>query len=156
MVLVPNDPKGNRDLFRRDQSDLDGTFSLPGIVPGSSTRSGDGTSGSDSSQPDVIAAYMKRGKKIEVGSNGTQTLKLPSPLKFNRSGVNTRKLHPCIIDTREPPCESTNAIHDGESRGPAIRAAAGMVKIRPTRCGQRLPNERRTGGEPRRPLRSPQ
>ena len=35
VVLVPKDPARHRDLFGRDQSDLDGTFSLPGVVPGS-------------------------------------------------------------------------------------------------------------------------
>src|SRR5262249_30467887 len=35
IVLVPKDPGEHRDLFRRDQSDLDGTFSLRGVPPGS-------------------------------------------------------------------------------------------------------------------------
>ncbi|GAC1513461.1 MAG: hypothetical protein NVS1B11_25930 [Terriglobales bacterium] len=35
IVLVPKNPELNRDAFRRDQSDLDGTFSLPGVIPGS-------------------------------------------------------------------------------------------------------------------------
>ena len=37
IVLVPKDPELNRDLFRGDQSDLDGTFSLPGVIPGTYT-----------------------------------------------------------------------------------------------------------------------
>ncbi len=82
VVLVPDDPKGNLDLFRRDQSDLDGTFGLPGIVPGFYTVLAiENGWDLDWSQPEVIAAYMKHGKKIEVGTNGTQTLKLPEPLE---------------------------------------------------------------------------
>lgn len=34
VVLVPSDPAHNQVLFRRDQSDSDGTFTLPAIVPG--------------------------------------------------------------------------------------------------------------------------
>jgi uncharacterized GH25 family protein len=82
VVLVPAEPKGNHDLFRRDQSDLDGTFSLPGIIPGSYTVLAiENGWDLDWSQPEVIAAYMKHGKKIEVGTHGTQTLKLPEPVE---------------------------------------------------------------------------
>jgi uncharacterized surface anchored protein len=34
VVLVPADPAHNHVLFRRDQSDSDGTFTLPDVVPG--------------------------------------------------------------------------------------------------------------------------
>ncbi len=81
VVLVPDEPKGNHDLFRRDQSDLDGTFSLPGVIPGSYTVLAiENGWDLDWSQPEVIAAYVKHGKKIEVGANGAQTLKLPEPV----------------------------------------------------------------------------
>jgi len=33
VVLVPKDPESHRDLFRRDQSDQDGSFSLRSVVP---------------------------------------------------------------------------------------------------------------------------
>lgn len=67
VVLVPKDPQGRRDLFRRDQSDLDGTFSLRNVVPGSYTvlAIDDGWE-MEWSQPEVISAYLKRGRKIEV------------------------------------------------------------------------------------------
>ena len=82
VVLVPDEPKGNHDLFRRDQSDLDGTFSLPGVIPGSYTVLAiENGWDLDWSQPEVIAAYVKHGKKIEVGTHGTQTLKLPEPVE---------------------------------------------------------------------------
>jgi hypothetical protein len=68
VVLVPKNPEGNRDLFRRDQSDLDGTFILHNVVPGSYTvlAINDGWD-LDWSQPSVIAAYLKWGRTIEVG-----------------------------------------------------------------------------------------
>lgn len=71
VVLVPKNPEGNRDLFRRDQSDQDGTFSLHNIVPGSymlvAIENGWDL---DWSQPSVIAAYAKRGRAIEVRDMG--------------------------------------------------------------------------------------
>jgi hypothetical protein len=68
VVLVPKDPEKSRDLFRRDQSDLDGTFSLHGVIPGSYTIVAiqDGWD-LDWSRPEVIAAYAKHGRPIEVG-----------------------------------------------------------------------------------------
>jgi hypothetical protein len=68
VVLVPKNPEGNRDLFRRDQSDLDGTFSLRAVVPGSYTVLAiENGWDLDWSQPGVIAAYTKRGRAVEVG-----------------------------------------------------------------------------------------
>lgn len=67
VVLVPKNPEGNRDLFRRDQSDMDGTFSLHNVVPGShSLLAIENGWDLDWSQPAVIAAYAKRGRSIEV------------------------------------------------------------------------------------------
>jgi hypothetical protein len=37
VALVPNDPVAHIELFRRDQSDFDGTFVLRGVIPGSYT-----------------------------------------------------------------------------------------------------------------------
>lgn len=67
VVLVPRSPEGNRDLFRRDQSDLDGTFALHAVVPGPYTLVAiENGWDLDWSQPEVIAAYTKRGRVIEV------------------------------------------------------------------------------------------
>lgn len=77
VVLVPKNPEGNRDLFRRDQSDLDGTFALHGVVPGSYTVLAiENGWDLDWSQPAVIAAYMKRGRMIKVGNQAGQPLTL--------------------------------------------------------------------------------
>jgi hypothetical protein len=37
IVMVPNNPEDNGELFLRDQSDLDGTFSLGTVIPGEYT-----------------------------------------------------------------------------------------------------------------------
>ena len=82
IVLVPKNPEQNHDLFRRDQSDLDGTFVFHGVVPGSYTILAieDGWD-LDWSQPGVIAAYASRGKAIEVGSQVGPLLNLTEPIE---------------------------------------------------------------------------
>jgi hypothetical protein len=80
VVLVPKDPEGNRDLFRRDQSDLDGTFSLHDVVPGSySLLAIENGWDLDWSQPGVIAAYSRHGRAIVVSASAKQ-LNLAEPI----------------------------------------------------------------------------
>jgi hypothetical protein len=72
VVLVPKNPEVDHDLFRRDQSDLDGTFLLRNVVPGSYTLLAiDNGWDLDWSQPGVIAVYLKHGQTVEVGNQGT-------------------------------------------------------------------------------------
>ena len=79
VVLVPKDiqknPEMSRDLFRRDQSDLDGTFSLHNVVPGSyvvvAIENGWDL---DWSQPNAIAPYLPHGRTIEVDAQAGQTM----------------------------------------------------------------------------------
>lgn len=82
VVLVPRDPGNNRDLFRRDQSDLDGTFVLHGVIPGSYTAIAieDGWD-LDWSQPELIAAYAKHGVAIQVSDKPGQNLNLTAPVE---------------------------------------------------------------------------
>ena len=82
VVLVPKNPDGNRDLFRRDQSDLDGTFNLQNVVPGSYTVLAiENRWDLDWSQPGVIAAYVNRGRTIEVGNHFGRAIKLPNAVE---------------------------------------------------------------------------
>jgi hypothetical protein len=85
VVLVPKDvtkdgskdPETNRDLFRRDQSDLDGTFNLRNVVPGSYTLLAiENGWDLDWSQPTAIAPYLSHGRRIEVGSQVGQTMNI--------------------------------------------------------------------------------
>jgi hypothetical protein len=82
VVLVPMNPELDRDLFRRDQSDLDGTFSLKGVVPGSYTVLAieDGWE-LNWSQPAVIAAYLKRGQKVTVAGQGGRPMTIADPIE---------------------------------------------------------------------------
>ena len=82
VVLVPKDVEGNRDLFRRDQSDLDGTFSLRDVAPGSYTLVAiENGWDLDWSQPGVIAVYAKHGRSIEVSNTPGKALRVNSPVE---------------------------------------------------------------------------
>ena len=82
IVLVPNDPESNPELFRRDQSDLDGSFALRGIVPGTYTVLAieDGWE-LDWAKPAVIEIYRKRGQKLIVPDRMKGSLHLPGPVE---------------------------------------------------------------------------
>lgn len=77
IVLVPSDSGHNVALFRRDQSDSDGSFRLPAILPGKYTvvaiRDGWDL---DLSNPAVISAYLPGGQPLEVAANGKYDLKV--------------------------------------------------------------------------------
>ena len=81
VVLVPKNPEVDHDLFRRDQSDLDGTFILHNVVPGSYTLlSIENGWDLDWSHPGVISIYLKRGRKIEVGSHSAGSINVTEPI----------------------------------------------------------------------------
>jgi len=82
VVLVPRNPEGNRDLFRRDQSDLDGTFVFRNVVPDSYTAVAieDGWD-LDWSQPELISSYAKRGVALVVADQPGQNLNLSRPVE---------------------------------------------------------------------------
>jgi Carboxypeptidase regulatory-like domain len=67
VLLAPEDPKHNKALFWRDQSDSDGTFSLPNIIPGkyhllAIERGWD----LEWANPEVLRAFMQKSVQIEV------------------------------------------------------------------------------------------
>jgi hypothetical protein len=82
VVLVPKHPDANLDLFRRDQSDLDGTFVLQGVVPGAYTviAIADGWD-LDWSRPGVLAKYIGHGQTIVVPGQKGRSLQLPEPVE---------------------------------------------------------------------------
>jgi protocatechuate 3,4-dioxygenase beta subunit len=77
IVAVPNDPVHNRVLFRRDQSDSDGTFSLPSVVPGDYTLLAI-ENGWDLQwfKPEVLKPYLAQGEVLKVEQSGKYELKL--------------------------------------------------------------------------------
>ena len=82
VVLVPQDPANNRSLFRRDQSDLDGTFALNSVSPGTyklvAIEEGWDL---DWSQPGVISSYFERGQTVNVENLDGHAISLPEPLE---------------------------------------------------------------------------
>jgi hypothetical protein len=82
VVLVPKNPESNRELFRRDQSDLDGSFNLQGIAQGSYTVVAieDGWN-LDWSLPSVIEPYLKKGKTVTITDQHGQSVQLPEAVE---------------------------------------------------------------------------
>jgi hypothetical protein len=67
VVLIPDDPDHNQSIFRRDQSDTDGTFLLRVVMPGKYTLVAiqDGW-GLEWSKMDVMRRFLQYGETIEV------------------------------------------------------------------------------------------
>ncbi len=67
VLLAPEDAKDNQTLFRRDQSDSDGTFLLSNIIPGRyrllAIEEGWDLNWAD---PNVLAAYLQKSIRIQV------------------------------------------------------------------------------------------
>jgi len=94
VVLVPTndanggpkyDPKNlelDQALFRRDQSDLDGTFVLHNVVPGAYTILAiENGWDLDWSQPNVISAYLSHGRKLAVSAQSPRTMTVPASVE---------------------------------------------------------------------------
>ena len=82
VALVPSDPVAHIDLFRRDQSDFDGSFVLGGVIPGAYTIVAiEDAWGLDWLQPAVLARYVQHGQNISIGDFMTGTLHLPNPIE---------------------------------------------------------------------------
>ncbi len=77
IVLVPDNPADNSVLIRRDQSDSDGTFTLPHVVPGHYTllalRNGWDL---EWMNPAVLKRYLPGGEPLMVERNGRYKLKV--------------------------------------------------------------------------------
>jgi len=82
VVLVPKDPSMQHELFRRDQTDLDGTFSLQGVVPGTYTVVAiENGWDLDWSSPGVISHYAAHGQTVTVPDSARSTIHLSEPIE---------------------------------------------------------------------------
>ena len=82
VALVPKDPEAHLELFRRDQSDFDGTFVLRGVIPGSYTIVAvEDAWGFDWQQPGVLARYVQHGQNVIIGDRMQGTVHLPDPVE---------------------------------------------------------------------------
>ena len=77
IVLVPQDAANNTPLFRRDQSDSDGSFTLANVVPGQYTVIAIASGWDlDWSNPAVLQPYLKRGEAVQVPPEGKLQVKI--------------------------------------------------------------------------------
>lgn len=77
VVLVPEHPGDNGILFRRDQSDTDGTFTLAGAIPGKYTVLAIENGWElEWLKPQVLAPYLSGGSQVEVMPNGKYDVKV--------------------------------------------------------------------------------
>jgi len=85
IVLVPKDPEANHELFRRDQSDQDGTFTLHNVVPGSYTLIAiDDGWDLDWAKPAVLSPYLKHGQPIKVEDQAHGAIRVPDAVEVQK------------------------------------------------------------------------
>jgi uncharacterized surface anchored protein len=78
VALIPRDPEHHVEMFRRDQSDFDGTFSMGGVVPGTYTLVAvEDAWGFEWMKPGVLARYISHGQTVMVGELMRGSVKLP-------------------------------------------------------------------------------
>ena len=77
ILLVPQDPENNLPLFRRDQSDSDGSFTLSPVLPGRYTllalENGWDLQWSDAA---VLKPFLANGDPIVVDTKGNHNLRV--------------------------------------------------------------------------------
>jgi len=82
VVLIPASPESQQDLFRRDQTDSDGSFSLPDIIPGSYTVAAiEDAWDFDWSKPSALARYTENGQPVSISPERPGTLRLHDPIQ---------------------------------------------------------------------------
>ena len=82
VALIPKDSQYHLDMFRRDQSDSDGSFTLPAVIPGTYTLIAvEDAWGFQWLQPDVLNRYLQHGQNLTIGELMTNTVHLPEPVE---------------------------------------------------------------------------
>jgi hypothetical protein len=82
VALIPKDPQSHLDMFRRDQSDSDGSFVLRDVIPGTYTLIAvEDAWGFPWQQPDALKRYLEHGQNLTVGELMTNSVHLPEPVE---------------------------------------------------------------------------
>jgi hypothetical protein len=82
VALVPKDPESHLEMFRRDQSDFDGSFVLRGVIPGSYTIVAvEDAWGFQWMQPGVLGRYVQHGQNLTIGELMKGSVHLPDPVE---------------------------------------------------------------------------
>ena len=77
VVLIPPDPANSPSLFRRDQSDSDGTFTLANVVPGRYTLLAIENGWElEWANPEVLRKFMAQGEAVIVEPKGKYSVKV--------------------------------------------------------------------------------
>lgn len=77
VLLIPSNPGDNLTLFRRDQSDSDGTFTLRDVLPGTYTAIAlESGWDLDWASPATLQPYLQNGAPIEVTGAGKLKVKV--------------------------------------------------------------------------------
>ena len=85
VILVPKDPESHQEMFRRDQSDLDGSFVLRGVIPGAYTIVAlEDAWGYAWLQPGVLSRYLQLGQNVTIGELMEGSMHLPDPVEVQR------------------------------------------------------------------------
>lgn len=82
IVLVPKEAGADRNRFRRDQSDLDGSFTLPNVIPGTySVIAIDDGWDLNWSEPGALTTYLNRGQVVEITDRSRTPISLPDAVQ---------------------------------------------------------------------------
>ena len=82
VALVPKDPESHQEMFRRDQSDLDGSFTLRGVIPGTYTIVAvEDAWVFDWMQPSVLSRYLQHGQNVTIEERMQGSVHLPEPVE---------------------------------------------------------------------------
>jgi uncharacterized protein (DUF2141 family) len=82
VVLVPSEPNTHQDMFRRDQSDSDGSFTLPDVIPGTYTVVAiEDAWGFDWSKPTLLSHYAEHGQTLTIGKLMQGVVSLPDAVE---------------------------------------------------------------------------
>ncbi len=77
ILLVPQDPSINPGLFRRDQSNSDGSFALAAVLPGKYTALAlENGWEMEWSNPEVLKPFLPGGEAVQIAAKGNYFLKL--------------------------------------------------------------------------------
>jgi Carboxypeptidase regulatory-like domain len=82
IVLAPQDPESHQELFRRDQSDLDGSFVVRGVIPGSYTILAlENAWTMPWREPGALTPYLAKGQSLTIGALMQRSVVLPETLE---------------------------------------------------------------------------
>ncbi|HEV7511925.1 MAG TPA: carboxypeptidase-like regulatory domain-containing protein [Candidatus Acidoferrum sp.] len=82
VALIPIEQRSHVEMYRRDQSDSDGSFLLPAVIPGNYTLIAvEDAWGFQWQQPDVLNRYLRHGQNLTIGELMTATVHLPEAVQ---------------------------------------------------------------------------